>query len=239
MRLSVILPVINETFSLEKTVEILMNENLSDIAELLIVISEKQTSPQSLAAIDLLKQKYPQLIRVIKQRLPFLGGAMRDAFAACAGDYVLMMASDMETDPHSVKDMIAKAKEASVDIVATTRWTQAGSFSGYNPIKLIMNKLFQLFFKFLYQTSLTDLTYGFRLYKSEIITNIKWEELRHTFLLESIVKPLRLGYVATEVPTIWKAREEGGSQNSFFRNFAYFKIGLKTLLVPKKNLLIK
>ncbi len=237
MRLSVILPVINETFSLQQTVGMLLAENNDDIFEIIVVISDKKTSRESKEVIEKLKSAHP-LIKVLAQKLPFLGGAMRDAFDAVTGDYVLMMASDLETDPRTVKEMINKAKEGGYDIVATTRWKKSsGKFAGYNPLKLVFNKIFQSVFKFFYRTSLTDLTFGFRLYKTEIVKRIKWEELRHPFLFESIIKPLRLGYSAVEVPTAWSARQEGKSQNTFWQNFKYFIPGIKVLFTPKSELL--
>ena len=236
MNISVILPVMNETFSLEETVDILLKENPGDIFEIIIVTASR-TIPESLHTIERLVLQYPNLIRPIRQQLPFLGGAIRDAFTHVRGDYTLMMASDLETDPHTVRAMILKAKEG-VDIVACTRWHDRGGFKGYNPLKLILNKLFQSMFKLLYRTILTDLTFGFRLYKTPIIQRLRWEELKHPFLFESIIKPLRLGYTVVEIPTSWHARSEGESQNTFFQNFHYFITGLRVLVTPKKRLLV-
>src|SRR3990167_9919787 len=95
----IILPVMNETFSLRKTAEILVAENRDDILEILIVIAERTTA-ESRAVIEELRKKYPTVIRVMTQTLPYLGGAMRDAFREAKGEWVLMMSSDLETDPH-------------------------------------------------------------------------------------------------------------------------------------------
>ena len=40
MKVSVILPVINETFSLTKTVELILLENPKDIYEIIIIVSK-------------------------------------------------------------------------------------------------------------------------------------------------------------------------------------------------------
>jgi hypothetical protein len=40
-----------------------------------------------------------------------------------------------------------------------------------------------------------------------------------------------------EIPSGWKARAEGKSQNTFFLNFLYFRTGLKTRFVNRKSLL--
>ena len=89
----------------------------------------------------------------------------------------------------------------------------------------------------MYFVSLTDLTYGFRIFKTEILKKIDWEELKHPFLFETIIKPLRLGYKVKEIPSRWKSRKEGESQNTFLNNFVYFRIGLKTRFTDKAKLL--
>ena len=47
MKVSVILPVINETFSLTKTVELILLENQKDIHEIIIIISKTKTTVSS------------------------------------------------------------------------------------------------------------------------------------------------------------------------------------------------
>jgi glycosyltransferase involved in cell wall biosynthesis len=233
---SIILPVINETFSLKQTIEILSTENSPDILEYIIVICKK-TTPESLSAIKELQNAEAGKIKVIEQKLPFLGGAVRDAFDSCSGTHVVMMASDLETDPSTVKEFIKLAKENPGVIITTTRWKTKGGFAGYNPLKLAFNWVFQLFFSLLYRSRLSDMTYGYRLFPAELIKQIQWEELRHPFLFETIIKPLRLGTKVIEIPTKWEARKEGESQNSFFRNFEYFRIGIKVLFYSRSKIL--
>jgi glycosyltransferase involved in cell wall biosynthesis len=69
------------------------------------------------------------LLQVRFQQRPFLGGAMRDAFDWASGSHVLMMASDLETDPATVKKLIGKAKDG-YDIVTATRWRGGVGFRG-------------------------------------------------------------------------------------------------------------
>ncbi len=235
---SIILPVINETFSLRQTVDIIETENSADIAEYIIVICQK-TTPQSLAVISELEQKYKNKVTVLKQTLPFLGGAVRDAFNICRGSHIVMMASDLETDPHLVREFIQLAGAHPGTIVTATRWKTKGGFAGYNLLKLAFNWVFQRTFSILYHTRLSDMTYGFRIFPAGLVRSIQWEELRHPFLFETVIKPLRLGTKVIEIPTKWEARKEGESQNSFFRNFIYFRTGIKTLFYTKEKILAK
>jgi glycosyltransferase involved in cell wall biosynthesis len=237
MNVSVILPVIDETVSLRQTVEILLAENREHLGEILIIVCKK-TNQAALDVCSELTRDYPNLVQVRSQRRPFLGGAMRDAFEWASGSHVLMMASDLETDPSTVKDLIAAAGEG-YDIVTATRWKAARGFRGYNPAKYYSNLIFQKAFGLLYGTRLSDLTYGFRLFKTEWVKKIAWEEQRHAFLLETIVKPLRLGARVAEIPSVWRNRTEGASHNQFRNHLAYFRIGLKTLFRDPRDLLAR
>lgn len=231
---SILLPVVDETASLRETVQVLVDENRTGIKEILCITCAKTTG-RALAVCHELAAENPGIIRICEQKRPFLGGAMQDAFEWATGSHVLMMASDLETDPHLVRQMIAESRKG-WDIVATTRWTDGGGFDGYNPVKYVLNWIFQKSIALLYGVPFSDLTYGFRLYRAPALRNVNWEETRHPFLLESILKPLRLGATATEIPARWQARREGQSHNTFWRNFAYLRTAVRVRFAPKRSL---
>ncbi len=77
---SVILPAMNETDSLAKTVQLLLDLNGADIKELLIIVCDR-TTPACLAAAETARHDHPDLVQIHHQVLPFLGGAVRDGFA--------------------------------------------------------------------------------------------------------------------------------------------------------------
>jgi glycosyltransferase involved in cell wall biosynthesis len=235
LRVSVLIPVMDETVSLRETIKIVFDENGPWIHEVLILVC-KRTSPEALEVCNEMQAAYPACIQIRFQTKPFLGGAMQDGFDWATGTHVLMMASDLETDPYSAKDLIQKATEG-YDVVTATRWTTPDAFHGYDPLKRILNWWFQQFFSLLYGVHLTDMTFGYRIFKTPLVKSIAWEEVRHPFLLETIIKPLRLGASVCEIPTTWKARIEGESHNSFWRNFVYFRPGLKVRFARKALLL--
>jgi hypothetical protein len=224
----------DEVESLHETIRILMAENAPAVHQILLVVG-KVTTPASLDACEEALRAYPSLVTVKHQTLPYLGGAIRDGFEEVTGTHVIMMASDLETDPHTVKDLIARAKEG-YDVVTASRWAQSGTFHGYNPAKYVLNWVFQKLIGTLYGASLTDLTFGFRIFRTELVKSIVWEEVRHPFLLETILKPLRLGARVAEVPTTWYARPEGASHNPFWRNFLYFRIALKVRFMKRQRI---
>jgi len=233
---TVVLPVMNETTTLRKTVEIVLRDVPDRIRELLIVVCDR-TTPEALEVVGELAAQLGDLVVVHRQQLPFLGGALREAFDLARASHVVMMASDMETDPADVRLLIVEAQKSPAGIVTASRWLPGGGFRGYSRPKLAANWLFQRLFSLLYMTRLTDMTYGFRIFPTKLVQVIRWQELRHAFLLETIVKPLRLGVPVAEIPSAWRARVEGASHGALLGHLAYFRTGLKVRFASRKSLL--
>lgn len=233
---TIILPVVNETYSLVETVDSILGTSKPDVRELLIVVCEK-TTRESMATIERLCARHGDLVVVHRQKLKFLGGAMREAFGLARGTHTIMMASDLETDPVLVPRLIEEARAHPNAMVTVTRWHSEGGFEDYSGIKLVANWIFQRLFSALYWTKLTDMTYAYRIFPTKLLQAIEWEELRHPLLFETVVKPLRLGVRVIEIPGIWRARTEGESQNTFARNFEYFRIGLRVRFAAADRLL--
>ncbi len=233
---TVLLPVINETLSLKKTIEIIEESSSVAVKEYVMIVCQK-TTKESLEICRSYVVCDPRRYIIHHQKLPFLGGAIREAFDLSQGSHVIMMASDLETNPEDVVHFINHAKSNPHSIITASRWLKGGTFEGYNSLKWFFNFVFQKFFSLIYKTKLSDMTYGYRLFPTSVVQNIHWEELRHPFLFETLIKPLRLNIPVIEIPSVWKARVEGESQNTFFRNFLYFKIGLKVRFSPKARFL--
>lgn len=234
MKVSFIVTVLNETDSLRQTVDTIFALAADEVQEILIVIAP-HTTAASRAVIQELAEKYADYVRVHEQRLPFLGGALREGFAEARGDFVMLMASDLETDPTMVPRFLAAMKTGDWDIAAGSRWLEGGGFEGYSRLKLALNFLFQKLFRVLYRTKLTDLTYAYRLYRRSALEGIVWEELRHPFLLECLLKPLRRGARVTEIPCVWRVRGEGQSANTLLQTFRYLGTAVKTRCVPVRR----
>jgi glycosyltransferase involved in cell wall biosynthesis len=233
---TIILPAIDETWSLRETLTRIESTNRKEVLQYLIVVCPK-TTPSCREVAQALEAEMPSRVQVMEQRRPFLGGAVRDGFDAARGTHVVMMSSDLETDPATVPLLIEEARKRPAAIITGTRWKSGAGFEGYDPIKLVLNKIFQAFFALLYRVRLSDLTFAYRIFPTELVRSIRWEELKHPFLFETIVKPLRLGVEVVEVPSTWRVRTEGVSHNTFFTNFFYFRIGLKTLFTPPSKIL--
>ena len=83
-----------------------------------------------------------------------------------------MMASDLETDPSIVPDLISQAKKKPAAIVTASRWASRGGFAGYGAHRVAANWVFQHLTSALYRTKLTDATFGYRLFPTALVQQI-------------------------------------------------------------------
>lgn len=236
---SIILPAMDETYSLKQTVDIILQTcRIEDIEEIIIVLCDRSSEETWKTAENLVSVNNSKVrIYIHKQELPFVGGAVREGIDLANGSHLIMMSSDLETDPNIVSQFIELSKQNPQKIITASRWRKGGGFKDYNRIKLICNMIFERLIGLLYLTRLSDLTYAYRIFPSILMKRIKWEELKHPFFLETALKPLRLGTEFIEVPAHWKARTEGVSQNSFWANFKYFKTAWHNRVISKKKIL--
>ena len=225
IKLSVVVTVYGETFSVKETIARLLKSDRGYIKEIIIVISPKSSKESFDICTDLSRQ-YPLVRLHVQQNNPGAGWAYREGMAISCGNYVTIMSGDLETEPEAVDRMVKKIEETGCDGVLTSRWLSGGGFVNYDKKKLILNWLFQKIFRILYWT---NITYGFKTLKTSVAHSINWEGTLHEIFIETTVKPLKAGYYLEEIPTVWIGRKEGTSKNTFFRNFRYISVALKTL----------
>lgn len=223
--LSVILPVINESKSLEKTVLSIEDKLSSQVLEYLVVSCAK-TTVEAREMISQLMHRFPGKLRNYEQHEPGIGAAMWEAFAEVKGSHLVMMSSDLETDPAALPDLLEVSKENPCAIVAASRWMKGGGFRSYGALKWVLNRSFTKILKILFPSGLTDFTYGYRIYPLEQARNFKWKRRDHSFFLETLLKPLRAGTKVIEVPVVWIPREEGESNIRFSSYFNYVNTAL-------------
>ncbi len=236
MRVSVLLPVYSETDLLTQSIERLKSNLREYLHEILIVVSPKST-PECLALCDRLPREDPRIRTIVQSDRPGIGWAYREAIPHMTGTHGLIICSDLETDPDDARRLVDAALATGADIVCASRWSSGGGFTGYDPLKLVLNRAFNLIFRVLYRLRIHDITFGYKLITAEVLRRVRWEYGRHEFCAEILLKPVRLGYRAVEVPTKWVKRPEGESKGAFLGNFKFASAAVSILFKPKRSLL--
>ncbi len=238
---TILLPAMDETYSLRETVDTIVGTcETKDLCEFIFLLCDRTTKDSRKVAEELIEEYGGQIPMCIhEQRLPFVGGAIREGISLARGSHVVMMSSDLETDPNVIQEFIKQGKKYPSRIITASRWRSGGGFVHYNKVKLICNLIFERSIGLFYFTGLTDLTYAYRMFPTDLMKSIAWEELKHPFFLETALKPLRLGVRFIEVPGRWVARTEGVSQNTFLANFRYFRTAWHNRFLKRKQILKK
>lgn len=234
IKLSVIVTVYSETFSIDETVRILLELDRGYIQEILLLVSPR-ASEETFAICRQWTAREPRVKIVVQRNNPGIGWAYREGMQAAQGNYVALMAADLETEPAAVDRMVRKLEETGCDEVIANRWLPGGGFTYYDPLKLVLNWIFQKTFRVLFWTRIGDFTFGLKLLSKEVTESVAWEGALHEICIETTVKPLKLGCHLEQVPTVWVGRSEGRSVNTFFKNFRYVKMGLKTFFYPRRR----
>jgi dolichol-phosphate mannosyltransferase len=229
IQLSVVVTVFNETFSIRETVKILLAKDRGYIKEILLLVSPR-ASAETMGICRECTATDHRISILIQKNNPGIGWAYREGMQAATGNYVVLMAGDLETEPAAVDRMVNKILETGCDGVIANRWLPGGGFTNYDPLKYILNWVFQRVFSVLFWTNLGDLTFGFKILSKKITDSIDWQGTLHEICIETTVKPIKHGYRLEQVPSVWVGRKEGVSVNTFFRNFRYVGMAIKTLV---------
>jgi dolichol-phosphate mannosyltransferase len=153
-------------------------------------------------------------VRVLVQRSPGYGGAMREGFAAAAGRYVLTLDADLSHDP----DFIAKLWRAreTADIVIASRYVRAGV--AYMPFhRKILSRVLNRFFAIGLALPVRDMSSGFRLYRASVLAGLELDGRNFDVLEEILVKAYAAGWNVREIPFTYYPRDRGSSHARIFR----------------------
>ena len=239
---TIILPAISETYLFEETINVILSTcDKKDIKEIIAVVCEC-TEDECLKSIKKSEKKCLEEgveFFCLRQKRKYVGGAIQDAIDISKGSHIITMAPDLETHPIEAHKLIEIEKKYPNDIVLCSRFIKGGGFSGYNKVKLILNHIFQHLWNIFYGIHITDKTFGYRIYPTELMRAVRWEELKHPFYLETCLKPARLGVVFHEIPGRFDARTEGKSQNSFWQTFKYIPPAIRWRFYDEKDILKK
>jgi dolichol-phosphate mannosyltransferase len=229
IELSVVVTVFSETFSIRETLDILRSRDRGYIKEILLLISPR-ASQESFAICHDLARSDSRVRVLVQEHNPGIGWAYREGMAAANGNYIALMAADLETEPAAVDRMVDKIIQTGCDGVIANRWLPGGGFTNYDPIKYVLNWIFQKTFRLLFWTRISDLTFGFKILNREIARAIPWQGTLHEICIETTIKPIARGYAIEQIPSVWVGRKEGQSVNTFLRNFRYVRMAFRTLL---------
>lgn len=176
-----------------------------------IVISTSQHATSECQSTAIQLGLIHENVSVYFQKEPFVAAAVMEVVRNIPADYVIYMSADGETPAEFAPLLIREIIATDADIVSASRRLPGGSLTDYGLIKSIVSSMAQVVCRIVYNSKLTEFTYGYRVYKYSCLLGINLKEKKHPFFLESLLIPIRLGFNIAEIPVAWVSRKEGES----------------------------
>jgi glycosyltransferase involved in cell wall biosynthesis len=201
MKLSVIVPVFNEIYTIEDLIKRVQAVGLADE---IVLVDDASTDGTSEILKRLAKQKSIKLLSHEKNQGK--GAAIRTGLQAVKGDLVLIQDADLEYDPRDYPALLRPIEEGLSDVVYGSRFLGAAR----RPIlfwNMLANRLLTLLTNVLYNNILTDMETGYKLFKRDVIMSIPFHSNKFNFEPEITAKLLKRKVRIFEVPITFNPRD--------------------------------
>lgn len=138
-----------------------------------------------------------------------VGRAVQKGLQAMTGDAVVIMMADESDDCRDVVRYWEELQKG-VDCVFGSRFLPGGGVMDYPAVKLVLNRLANLFIRLLFRHGLNDTTNAFKAYRREVIAGIQPILSPHfNITVELPLKAIVRGYTFAVIPITWRNRRTG------------------------------
>jgi len=155
-------------------------------------------------------------VTVIRQKSEGLGRALLEGLKAVQGDLVITMDADLSHDPKYIPSFIKKARD-SFDVVIGSRRMPGGGVVGWSWRRKLISFGGNFVGRKIAGVNISDLTSGYRLYKTKVLEGIRLDEIKSTgysFQLEILARSIKKGFKVEAVPIVFRDRLQGRSKLS-------------------------
>jgi glycosyltransferase involved in cell wall biosynthesis len=135
------------------------------------------------------------------------GAAVRTGIAATTGEIVLILDADLEYDPDDIPRLIAPIADGYADVVFGTRLRGGGHPQRAHLFwHYLGNRFLSLLTNVLYNTTISDMEVGYKVFRGELIRSIELVSDGFGFEPEVTAKVLRRGVRLYELPISYYGR---------------------------------
>jgi len=151
-------------------------------------------------------QGQPNIKVVLHEKNSGKGAALRTAIQSATGDVMLIQDADLEYNPSEYPILLKPIEEDMADVVYGSRFLGAPhrAILFWN---MIANKLLTTMTNILYNTILSDMETGYKVFRREVVQDMKLRANRFDFEPEFTAKILKKGVRVFDVPITFNPRE--------------------------------
>ena len=213
----IIIPTFNEKGNIERMVRKVFS--LPHVFDLLII---DDGSPDGTAAIvKSLQQEYNGKLHLLER-----SGKLGLGTAYIAGfkwalersyEYIFEMDCDFSHNPDDLIRLHDECANNGADLAVGSRYVDGGGFINWPKDRIFISKGASYYVNFVTRIGVKDPTAGFVCFKRKVLETIDLDKIRfigYAFQIEMKFATRRLGFKISEVPIIFKEREEGVSKMS-------------------------
>lgn len=201
MKLSVIIPVYNEVENIE---EILKRVKATKLTWEIIVVDDGSQD----GTRDILKKLDGKtgIHVILHEKNQGKGAAVRTGLQAARGDTILIQDADLEYSPNDYPVLLEPLNNHTADVVYGSRFL-GGPRRVAMFWHMIANKLLTFMTNILYDTILSDMETGYKVFRSEVIEGMVLHSDHFDFEPEFTAKILKRHYRIYEVPISFNPRD--------------------------------
>ena len=208
-KLSIIVPVYNESRTIAEIVRRVQGASL-DLAKELIVVDDASTDGTREVLEKLLREGSDEMRVVFHEVNRGKGAAIRTGLAHATGEIILIQDADLEYDPRDYPLLLEPILGDQADVVFGNRF-HGGPHRVLYFWHYVANRLLTLLTNVLTGLNLSDMEVGYKVFRTDVLRRITLKAERFGFEPEITVKVARLGCRVYEVPIRYHGRtyEEG------------------------------
>ncbi len=207
MKLSIIVPAHNEEDNIAEVIRQI--EDRLDLDYELLVVNDHSVDDTAKCVNTLIKQ-YPNLRIVDNRHGKGFANAIRFGFEQSRGDMVVPVMADLCDDLSTIPLMMDKISNG-YDLVCASRYIPGGRRLGGSRFKGFLSCFAGRSLYYVLGIPTHDIANAFKMYRKEVIQNIKIEAKGFEISMEIPLKAYYAGFRISEVPTQWKERTRGKS----------------------------